>query len=102
MRSPRTTTEPASLSASAPNPGNAGPGTPAPSADTRESPSAVAERLASQHFAAQHEASVDLTAVEIPQLDPFLRSVLFTDGTVSRTLEAQALAHVAVDAVEQT
>jgi chorismate-pyruvate lyase len=89
------------LSASAAGAGRPAPDRAAPGADTRESASAVAERLASQHFAAQHEASVDLTAVEIAQLDPFLRSVLFTDGTVSRTLEAQALAHVAVDALEQ-
>lgn len=61
----------------------------------------VADRLAGLHFTAQHEASPDLDEVEITQLDPFLRSVLFTDGTVSRALEAHTLEDVAVEAVEQ-
>jgi len=62
----------------------------------------VAERLAELHFTAQEEASTDLDDVDIVQLDPFLRGLLFTDGTVSRALEAQTLAPVMVEAVEQT
>lgn len=61
----------------------------------------AADRLAELHFAAQHEASNDLGEVQIVDLDPFLRGLLFTDGTVSRALEAQMLSAVAVDAVEQ-
>jgi chorismate-pyruvate lyase len=61
----------------------------------------VAEELAQLHFTAQHEAATDLDRVEIVDLDPFLRGLLFTDGTVSRALEAHALAPVAVQAVEQ-
>jgi chorismate-pyruvate lyase len=61
----------------------------------------VADRLAGLHFTAQHEASTDLNEVEITRLDAFLRAVLFTDGTVSRALEAHTLADVAVEAVEQ-
>ncbi len=61
----------------------------------------VADRLAGLHFTAQHEAAADLDGVDITQLDAFLRSVLFTDGTVSRALEAHTLTDVAVEAVEQ-
>ena len=61
----------------------------------------VAERLVSLHFTAQQDAASDLEVVEMTQLDPFLRGVLFTDGTVSRALEAHTLCHVAVEAVEQ-
>ncbi len=61
----------------------------------------VADRLAGLHFTAQHEVATDLDEVDITQLDAFLRSVLFTDGTVSRALEAHTLTDVAVEAVEQ-
>ena len=62
----------------------------------------VADRLTELHFAAQDEATVDLEVVEVARLDPFLRGLLFTDGTVSRALEAQTLTPVALEAVEQT
>jgi chorismate-pyruvate lyase len=61
----------------------------------------VANRLAELHFTAQGEAAADLEPVDIVHLDPFLRGLLFTDGTVSRALEAQTLSVVAVEAVEQ-
>jgi chorismate-pyruvate lyase len=61
----------------------------------------VADRLAELHFTALSEAAVHLDGVPIVQLDPFLRGLLFTDGTVSRTLEAQMLAPVTVETVEQ-
>jgi chorismate-pyruvate lyase len=61
----------------------------------------VDHRLTDLHFTAQHESSTDLEDVEISHLDPFLRALLFTDGTVSRALEANTLCHVDVDAVEQ-
>jgi len=61
----------------------------------------LADRLADLHFAAQHERPPELEDVEIAQLDPFLRTLLFTDGTVSRTLEANTLTEVEVSAVEQ-
>lgn len=61
----------------------------------------AADRLAELHFTAQYEASSDLDDVNIAHLDPFLRGLLFTDGTVSRALEAQRLSPVAVEAVEQ-
>ncbi len=61
----------------------------------------VADRLAELHFTAQHEVPDDLGLVEIVALDPFLRGLLFTDGTVSRALEAQMLAPVSVQPLEQ-
>jgi chorismate-pyruvate lyase len=59
-----------------------------------------AERLVDLHFIAQHEAE-DLRELQIPQLDAFLRGLLFTDGTVTRALEAHTLCTVAVEPVEQ-
>ncbi len=61
---------------------------------------ALAEHLSGLHFAAQHEAT-DLREAQITQLDSFLRGLLFTDGTVSRALEAHTLCTVAVEPVEQ-
>jgi chorismate-pyruvate lyase len=43
----------------------------------------------------------DLGDVEIDALDAALRSVIFTDGTVTRALEVQALAEISVDVVSQ-
>ncbi len=61
----------------------------------------VADRLTELHFNAQHEAAAELEPVEVARLDPFLRGLLFTDGTVSRALEAQTLTPVTLEAVEQ-
>jgi chorismate-pyruvate lyase len=62
----------------------------------------VADRLTELHFTAQQESAADLEAVEVAALDPLLRGLLFTDGTVSRALEAQTLIPVSLRAVEQT
>jgi len=61
----------------------------------------VADRFADVHFVLQREKPPGLAEVEIVALDPFLRGLLFTDGTVSRALEAQTLSPVTVAAVEQ-
>ena len=61
----------------------------------------VGHRFADTHFLQQREKSPDLAEVEIGALDPFLRGLLFTDGTVSRALEAQTLSQVTVTALEQ-
>ena len=42
-----------------------------------------------------------LEDVAIDALDPFLRALLFTDGTVTRALEAHVLERVNVECVEQ-
>jgi chorismate-pyruvate lyase len=62
----------------------------------------VADRLAARHFSAQDELPEDLEPVELAALNPFLRGLLLTDGTVSRTLEAHTLREVRVERVEQS
>jgi chorismate-pyruvate lyase len=62
----------------------------------------VAQSLVGTHFTAQPDTPSELSPVDIAQLDPFLRGVLFTDGTVSRALEAHTLCEVVVNTVEQT
>ncbi|HTA34882.1 MAG TPA: chorismate pyruvate-lyase family protein [Solirubrobacteraceae bacterium] len=62
---------------------------------------AVAGRLVDAHFVLQHAKSPYLADVDIVGLDPFLRGLLFTDGTVSRALEAHTLSRVTVAPVEQ-
>jgi chorismate-pyruvate lyase len=63
----------------------------------------VADRLTELHFTAQLESSAaGLHAVEVARLDPLLRGLLFTDGTVSRALEAQTLMPVLLETVEQS
>lgn len=61
----------------------------------------VADRLAQLHFTAREDAPADLQPVQTARLDSFLRGMLFTDGTVSRALEAHTLTHVAVETVQQ-
>jgi chorismate-pyruvate lyase len=63
--------------------------------------SLVGDRLADLHFTLQHEHAPDLQDVEIVALDPFLRVLLVTDGTVTRALEAYTLSHVTVEPVDQ-
>jgi chorismate-pyruvate lyase len=64
---------------------------------------AVAEtqQLVERHFGMQAERPADLEEIAIDDLDPFLRSLLFTDGTVTRALAVQALAPVAVSRLGQ-
>jgi len=62
---------------------------------------AVAQRLARLHYSAQQDVPSGLRDVPITQLDPVLRGLLFTDGTVSRLLEAITLSSVAVEPLEQ-
>ncbi|HYJ21761.1 MAG TPA: chorismate pyruvate-lyase family protein [Solirubrobacterales bacterium] len=54
-----------------------------------------------QHFLAQDERPAALAEVEIETLDPFLRGLLFTDGTVTRALAVQTLSAVVVERVDQ-
>jgi chorismate-pyruvate lyase len=62
----------------------------------------VADRLAARHFTAQEDLPEDLEPVALAALNPFLRGLLLTDGTVSRTLEAHTLRPVLVERVEQS
>jgi chorismate-pyruvate lyase len=61
----------------------------------------VAGGLVDAHFLLQHAKSPYLADLDIVGLDPFLRGLLFTDGTVSRALEAHTLSRVSVAPVEQ-
>jgi chorismate-pyruvate lyase len=62
----------------------------------------VADRLAARHFAAQEDLPDELEPIALSTLNPFLRGLLLTDGTVSRTLEAHTLREVLVEPVEQS
>jgi len=57
--------------------------------------------LVERHFVMQEERPAAIGEVEIELLDPFLRTLLFTDGTVTRALGAQLLAPVAVERLQQ-
>jgi len=57
--------------------------------------------LTRRHFVLQEDRPSHLSEVDLAELDPFLRCLLFTDGTVTRTLEVQALARVTVEVVAQ-
>jgi chorismate-pyruvate lyase len=62
----------------------------------------VADRLAERHFTMQSANTTELPNLEVAALDPLLRGLLFTDGTVTRALEAQTLTPVVVDVVDQS
>lgn len=62
----------------------------------------LADRLVERHFAMQDEDAGEMSRVEVMTLDPMLRTLLFTDGTVTRVLEAQTLRRAAVEVVEQS
>jgi chorismate-pyruvate lyase len=49
----------------------------------------------------QDHRPVELGELDLAELDPTLRCLLFTDGTVTRTLEVQALSRVSVDVISQ-
>jgi chorismate-pyruvate lyase len=57
--------------------------------------------LVQRYFLLQGERPVGLEEVEIGKLEPFLRSLLFTDGTVTRALAVQMLAPVSVKPLSQ-
>jgi chorismate-pyruvate lyase len=58
-------------------------------------------RLARRHFTMQDERPPHIEEVEIEAVEPFLRGLLFTDGTVTRALGVQTLAPVSVEPVSQ-
>jgi chorismate-pyruvate lyase len=60
------------------------------------------DQLAELHFTMQHVEPAELDPVEVSALDPFLRGLLFTDGTVTRALEVQTLSRVGVEVVDQS
>jgi chorismate-pyruvate lyase len=58
--------------------------------------------LTRHHFVSQDDRPENLGEINLTEVDPFLRGLLFTDGTVTRALEVQALSRVSVDVVAQT
>lgn len=65
-------------------------------------PQIAADRFVNQHFLWQEERPSHVREVEIGALDPFLRGLLFTDGTVTRALTAETLALVSVNRLSQS
>jgi chorismate-pyruvate lyase len=57
--------------------------------------------LTERHFVLQAERPENLEDIDLVSMDASLRNLLFTDGTVTRTLEVQALARVFVEVVSQ-
>lgn len=62
---------------------------------------AVAYGLTERHFTKQAQRPDHLSEVDLVAMDPSLRSLLFTDGTVTRTLEVLALSPISVEVVRQ-
>jgi chorismate-pyruvate lyase len=68
----------------------------------RATTSALAQQaLTRRYFVAQDRRPAHLGEVDLMELDPGLRGLLFTDGTVMRALEAQFLSRVSVEVVAQ-
>jgi len=57
---------------------------------------ATARGLAARHFVLQGKRPGHVADPDLVAMDPYLRGLLFTDGTVTRTLEVGALSPVAV------
>lgn len=57
--------------------------------------------LTRRHFVLQDDRPSHICEIDLAELDTALRCLLFTDGTVTRTLEVQALSRVSVDVVAQ-
>lgn len=60
------------------------------------------ELLTKRHFVMQEQRPGHLGDVDLVAMDPALRNLLFTDGTVTRTLEVHTLARVFVEVVSQS
>lgn len=61
-----------------------------------------AGQLSQRHFVRQDSRPAHLGEIGLAELEPFLRGLLFTDGTVTRTLEVQTLSPVSVQVTGQT
>jgi chorismate-pyruvate lyase len=65
------------------------------------SPPPASDHLAHRHFVLQGNRPTHLREINLAELEPFLRGLLFTDGTVTRALEVQALSPVSVEVTDQ-
>jgi len=68
----------------------------------RDVRSDMARYLEGRFFTRQADAIVDGESIDLTCMYPVLRGLLFTDGTVTRALEAQTLSPVSVEVVEQS
>jgi chorismate-pyruvate lyase len=62
---------------------------------------ATVEGLTRRHFVHQDARPAQMGDLDLLAVDPPLRNLLFTDGTVTRTLEVQGLASVWVEVIAQ-
>jgi 4-hydroxybenzoate synthetase (chorismate lyase) len=60
-----------------------------------------ASDLSTRHFVMQGSRPSHVKDVEVSAMDSFLRTLLFTDGTVTRTLEVHTLSRVSVEVIDQ-
>lgn len=61
----------------------------------------IASEMVTRHFVAQAARPASLTDVALTDLDPDLRMLLFTDGTITRALESRLLVRVRVAVVAE-
>jgi chorismate-pyruvate lyase len=66
------------------------------------SAAAAPAALTRRHFVCQEDRPAHLGDLGLTEMEPSLRGLLFTDGTVTRALEAEALARVSVEVVAQS
>lgn len=57
--------------------------------------------LTRRHFVLQDERPGHLSTLELTEMEPSLRGLLFTDGTVTRALETEKLTRVSVEVIAQ-
>jgi chorismate-pyruvate lyase len=59
------------------------------------------DELARRHFVLQDDRPAHLGNIGLAEMEPLLRGLLFTDGTVTRTLEVHGMSRVSVEVVDQ-
>lgn len=75
------------------------PDTPSRQAEDRHEE--LARELIGRHFVMQHARPPELQEVALADIDPQLRTLLFSDGTVTRVLEIGVLRRVSVNVVAE-
>jgi chorismate-pyruvate lyase len=58
--------------------------------------------MSRRHFLLHDRRPTHVAAINPAEMDPFLRCLLFTDGTVTRTLEVKTLSPVSVKVISQS
>lgn len=73
----------------------------APWAGSPVSVAAATSGITDRYFTLQDQRPEGVGEIELIGMEPGLRTLLFTDGTVTRTLEAQTLSPVSVSVISQ-